>query len=190
MLRFLAIVSLSTSALAADAHAQSPGETAVTADTPLPAAPTSYRRQLMIADGLAVGTVGAAIAAGTWLYEPDDFHLPLMAGGFGFTSYVITAPIIHFAHGNVGRGFLSGAARVLLPAIAGVTLSTAMGLEEEDDGYGAAFFGGFALGAVGAIGLDWFVLTPSAEAEHPTPLVAPTISASAEHVFVGVGGSL
>jgi hypothetical protein len=188
MLRFLAILCVSTSVLAADSHAQPPGETASYA--PSPRAATSYRRQLMLADGLAAGTVGAAVAAGAWLYDPDDFHLPLMVGAFGFTSYVITAPIIHFAHGNVGRGLLSGSARVLFPAIVSATLTVGLGLEERDDGYGAAFGTGFAIGAVGAIAVDWFVLTPSAAAEHSTPLVAPTFSASAEHVFLGVGGSL
>ena len=144
----------------------------------------------MIADGLAMGTVGAGVAAGAWLFDPDDFHLPMMVGAVGFSSYVLTAPIIHFAHRNVGRGFLSGGARILFPAIAGVAVTTAMGLEERDDGYSAAFGAGLAIGGLGAIALDWFVLTPSTASAHPAPLVAPTISASAGHVFLGVGGPL
>ena len=69
-----------------------------------------------------------------------------------------------------------------------------MGLEERDDGHGAAFGAGFAIGGLAAIALDWFVLTPSAASSaasgHRAQLVAPTISASAGHDVLGVGGSL
>ncbi len=188
MEKVVALLSISTAVLVADAHAQPPGATV--REAPAARGPTSYRRQVMIADGLAMGTVAGAVAAGAWLFEPDDFHLPMMVGGLGFTSFVITAPVIHFAHRNVGRGFLSGGARILFPAIAGVALTTAMGLEDRDDGYSAAFGAGLAIGGLGAIALDWFVLTPSAASAHRPPLVAPRVSASAGHVFLGVGGSL
>lgn len=191
MVRFFVIPWALISVLAAAAHAQPPGAIIANADEhPVVAAPTTYRRQLMMVDGLATATVAGALGAGAWLFHPDDFHLPLTVGALGFTSYVITAPILHFAHGNVGRGFLSGSARVLGPAVVAATLVTAAGLEEREDGYGAVFGAGFAIGAVGAMVLDWFVLTPSAPVEHSTPLVAPSISASAEHVFLGVAGTL
>ncbi len=192
MLRLLAIGSLVTSALAADVHAQAPGEVAIVTPAPEEDAPRSYRRQLILADSIAVGVVGAAVAAGTWMFEPDDFHLPMMVGVLGFTSYVSTAPVIHFAHGRVLRGFASGGARILFPAVAAVTLQMALGYEDDDssDGATAAFAGGFAIGAVAAIAFDWFVLTPGDAPARPAPGVAPTISASDKHVFVGVGGSL
>ncbi|MBA3454560.1 MAG: hypothetical protein H0T42_15835 [Deltaproteobacteria bacterium] len=191
-MRLALILSLST-ILAADAFAQAPGETAIVEPAPAPEVRSSYRRQLIIADTLAVATVGAGVAAGVWIYDPEDFHLPMMVGALGFTSFVTTAPVIHFAHGNVGRGFLSLGARILLPAVVGSTLAVGLNLEEHDDAYGTAMGTGFAVGAVAAIVLDWFVLTPSTvrrAAEHPVPHVAPTFSASTEHVFLGLGGSL
>lgn len=196
MRRFLPILSLCSVATAADAYAQAPGETiAETVDQgPPPIEKTSYRRQLMIADGIAAGTVGAAVVAGTLIFEPQDFHLPMMVGTFAFTSYVIGAPIIHFAHGNVWRGLLSGGARILFPAVGSATLTTALGYEDDDatDPAMAAFGGGLALGAVGAMALDWFVLTPSSyeAAARPTSFVAPTVSVSTEHVYLGVAGAL
>lgn len=192
MIRFVTISCVLTSLLAADSHAQAPGETSATVPAEVPAAPTAYRRQLMIVDGLAIGTVGAAVAAGTWLYDPEDFHLPLMVGAMGFNSYVLTAPIIHFSHGHVWRGLLSGGARILFPSIGMATLTIALGYEDGDTsaGHTAAFGGGLAIGAVAAMAVDWFVLTPSAVVERQAPPVAPMISASAEHVFIGVGGSL
>lgn len=195
MLHSLAIVVLSTSALVADAHAQAPGETTVdiVEQPPPPVLRISYRRQLMIADGIAAGTVGVAIAAGTWIYEPDDFHAPVMVGALGFGGYLLAAPIIHFAHGRVWRGLLSGGARILFPAVGSATVTTALGYEdgsEDRDGWAAAFGSGFALGAVGAMALDWFVLTPSTELVQHTSFVAPTASVSPDHVFLGVAGSL
>lgn len=191
-MRLALILSLSTF-LAADAFAQNPGETAIVEPAPAPEVRTSYRRQLIIADTLAVATVGAGVAAGVWIYDPQDFHLPMMVGALGFTSFVTTAPVIHFAHGHVGRGFLSLGARILIPAVVGATLAVGLNLEEDDDAHATAMGTGFAVGAVAAIALDWFVLTPSTvrrAAGHPVPHVAPTFSASTEHVFLGLGGSL
>ena len=77
----------------------------------------SFRDQVMRADGIAATTVAASAFASVWLFSPDDFHLPLTIAGFGGTGYVLTAPIIHFAHGRVGRGLASGTLRVVAPAL-------------------------------------------------------------------------
>jgi hypothetical protein len=136
-----------------------------------------YRNQLIVVDGISAGTVGGAAALGTWVYSPDDFHLPLMIGGFGFTGYVLGGPIVHLTHGRIGRGAASFGLRVLMPAIVSATLTTAAGLEEDDRGYGGYFAGGMALGAGIAIALDWWLLVPSGPSRterRATPIVAPT----------------
>ncbi len=144
----------------------------------------------MIADGLATGVVAGAAAAGTWLFAPDDFHLPLMIGSLGFTSYVLTAPILHMANGNVGRGLLSGTLRVFAPAIVGATVVSAAGLEERDDGYGATFAAGLAVGAVSAIVIDSWLLVPDhAVASSSPPPLRPLASLARGGGLVGVAGT-
>lgn len=137
-----------------------------------------YRKQLILVDGISAGTIGAAAAAGTWLFSSDDFHLPLMIGAFGFGGYALGAPIVHLSHGRVLRGFASFGLRVLVPSIVGATAVTAAGLDENDAGYNGYFAGGLALGAGIAVALDWWLLVPSApsrtERAPATPIVIPT----------------
>ncbi len=159
------------------------------ADTP-PSESSSYRRQVMIADGLAAGTMVAATAAGAWLFHPDDFHLPLMVGSLGFTSYVLTTPIIHMAHGNVGRGLLSGTIRIFAPAIVASTAVSVRGLEEDDDGYGDYFVAGMAAGAAGAIAIDWWLLVPDRATETSAPpRLTPVAAVTPTGGVFGVAGA-
>jgi hypothetical protein len=146
-----------------------PGITLPLSPATPPSATPSYRRQVMIADGLAAGTMVGATAAGAWMFDPDDFHLPVMVGSLGFTSYVLTTPIIHMAHGNVGRGLISGTIRILAPAIVASTAVSVRGLEEDDDGYGGTFFAGMAAGAAAAIAIDLWLLVPEGATETSAP---------------------
>jgi hypothetical protein len=145
----------------------------------------NYRKDLILADSLSLGTVGVAVAAGTWMFKPDDFHLPMMIGGFGFSGYVLAAPVIHMSRGNLGRGALSLGLRILSPSIMGVAFTTAAGKEERDPGYGGYMAGGMALGAAMAVALDWWLLVPegpisrSNEKPPTAPMITPVAGGGA-----------
>ena len=148
----------------------------------------SYRKDLILVDGISAGTIAGAAAAGAWVFSSDDFHLPLTVGAFGFGGYVLGAPIVHLSHGRFGRGAASFALRVVTPAIVGVTAVTAAGLEEGDAGYDGYFFGGMALGAGIAVALDWWLLVPSAPSRSERAPTAPMVLPTAGGGVLGVAG--
>ena len=150
----------------------------------------NYRRDLILADGLSFATIGGATAAGAWLFKPDDFHLPLMIGAYGFGGYVLAAPVIHMSRGNLGRGALSLGLRILSPAVVGVAFTTAAGKEERDPGYGGYMAGGMALGAAMAVALDWWLLVPEGPSSRSNekPPTAPMITPVAGGAVGGIAG--
>ncbi len=163
--------------------------TAVADDDDLAPRHFNYRRDLVLADGLSLGTMAAATAAGAWVFDPDDFHLPLLVGAYGFGGYALAAPVIHMSRGNLGRGALSLGLRILSPAVVGATLVTAAGLEEGDKGYNSYFFGGMALGAGIAVALDWWLLVPVGPSRpSETPPTAPMITPVAGGAVGGIAG--
>jgi hypothetical protein len=148
----------------------------------------SYRRELIIVDSISAGTLGAGAAAATWLYSPDDFHLPLTIAAFGGTGLVLGGPIVHLAHGHVLRGALSFGLRILTPAIVDATAVTSAGLDERDPGYDGYFFGGMALGAGIAVALDWWLLVPDERARTDSRTPAPMVTPTARGGVLGVAG--
>lgn len=148
----------------------------------------NYRKDLILADGLSLGTVGVAVAAGTWMFKPDDFHLPMIVGVYGFGGYLLAAPVVHMSRGNLRRGALSFGLRLLSPAVVGTTLVTAAGKEERDPGHDGYLFGGMALGAAMAVALDWWLLVPEGPPparSNEKPLTAPMIAPVAGGGAVG-----
>ncbi len=146
------LVAATLVAGARTAGAQAPGQTpwlAPAAPAPVYESITTTERygyQIALADG-------AAIAAG----------LATENGGAMIGLYLAGGPIIHFSHGQVGRGFLSLGLRVGLPylgAIVGAAVgeSNCQGVDDEwFCGVGELLLGG-ALGAVAASVIDWTVL--------------------------------
>jgi hypothetical protein len=149
----------------------------------------NYRSNLILADSLSIGTVGLAVAAGTWMFEPEDFHLPLMIGGYGFGGYALAAPVIHMSRGNLGRGALSLGLRILSPAIVSAVVTTAAGKEEGDPGYNGYMFGGMAIGAAMAVAVDWWWLVPEGPSRpSEKPPTAPMITPVAGGAVGGIAG--
>jgi hypothetical protein len=146
----------------------------------------NYRRDLILADSLSFGLLGAGIAAGTWMFEPDDFHLPLMIGAYGFGGVVLAAPVIHMSRGNLGRGALSLGLRVLTPSVMGAVIATASGTDDPDATY---MFGGMVLGAGIAAVLDCWLLVPEGPSRpSEKPPTAPMITPVAGGAIGGIAG--
>jgi hypothetical protein len=98
-----------------------------------PAPRTQWYGWQMLAVDLA-GLAGGAIAVGSdrRTRDGDEIHPALGMWAIGFTVGLIGAPIVHFAHGRVGIGFLSLGLRLLvgpligvLPGLAGYCAATA-----------------------------------------------------------------
>jgi hypothetical protein len=188
------------------AAAQAPGQTLeqVQDDEPI-AAPAlqqetvSYRKQILVADGLSV----AAIALGPVLARDTD------SGGrlamLGVAGYMFGAPLVHLAHGRGGAAFKSLGLRTALPmlgALAGFKLGPndlvcAQSSESFDGGHGggscpggsiSGAIGGLLIGSIAAAAIDAKYL-----AHYETMRTAPTWSASMQPVrgggmTVGVSG--
>jgi hypothetical protein len=92
------------------------------APTPVPESATQrvwYGHQILIADAVSLGTL--AIGVGNYAVAKDDIGRTTgtavaVVGGVGTH---LAAPIVHWAHGHVGIGFVSLALRTLLPIAGG-----------------------------------------------------------------------
>jgi len=96
------------------------------------------------------------IVDGVWLFglsAADEQSATLIVG-----TYVLGGPIVHWSHGNVGRGFGSLALRLGAPL--GLALAFASGCDSSDGDMGCigSVVAGAALGVVGAVVLDASVL--------------------------------
>jgi hypothetical protein len=153
-----------------------------------------YGYQILLADGASLGCV--LLGAGT-----DSSGLPAL-GGVG---YVFGGPIVHFAHGEVGRGFGSLGLRVGLPVL-GVLVgvggtSDDSGPDSPDGSAGgqeglAAAAVGAMIGMVGAVVLDSAALAyeqvpvdPRKKGRDALQLV-PTVGWSPTGVSFGLVGAL
>lgn len=150
-----------------------------------PAAPPTVRRwygwQTLIADGasLAFALAGSQENSNR---SSDNSEVLL---GLGAAGFALGAPIIHWSHGHVGKGFLSLGLRVGTPLVAYKLLSD--GLEHEGEGR-------FALGLLLLLG--WIPASISIDAAviarenvpakvTLTPLLAPTRGGGT----LGLGGT-
>jgi len=201
----IAAVLLSSSVAAA----QAPGQTtSYAADEELTAARSlrmetvSYRKQVLIVDGLSV----AAIVIGPLLAAGDTD-----AGGslslIGLAGYVVGAPIVHLSHGRVGAAAASFGLRTALP-IAGMMAGFKLGPNDlacsgsspaEDGGHGdgggcsgsiTGAMGGLLLGTIAAVTIDAKYLSNYER----VATTQPTWSASVQNVkgggmTFGVNGS-
>ncbi|HKY40907.1 MAG TPA: hypothetical protein VJN18_33460 [Polyangiaceae bacterium] len=103
-----------------------------------------YGGQTLAADGISLGVLVLGAANENFAYV-------------GVGGLFLAAPIVHFGHGNVGRGFLSLGMRVALP-IGGAALGSASegcggGGEQDFCGLAGAAIG-LLVGGVAAIALD------------------------------------
>jgi hypothetical protein len=133
-----------------------------------------YGGQTLAVDAASIGAVvlGASSQA-----------VPLAALGFG--GYLLGGPIVHFSHGNGGRGLASLTLRIGLPVL-GVWAGCGTG------GGGPCYGGvaGAALGVGAAIVVDSALLARDEVPAPPaTARVTPLLRVSQSGVRLGLGGS-
>lgn len=113
----------------------------------------SYASQTLLLDGAAVAMFVFGAAS-------DVQPLP----GLGILTYTFGPPIVHFTHGNVGKGFADAGIRVVSPflfAVPGLMLAIAVTPDDYQERKTAMDIGGYtgmALGAAFAMVVDALVL--------------------------------
>ena len=147
---------------------------------------TWYGWQTLTADGISTFLV--LTAAG--LAESDDDTAGTLVWA-SLAGYEFAPGIVHFAHGNPGRGFASFGIRLGMPlAGAFVGAAAASGC----DGYECEAVGagvGFLLGMGGAIAIDAAVLAyDSPDSSRQVARVLPLVSVAPGHAYVGLAGEL
>lgn len=141
-----------------------------------------YGGQTLVVDGLSLGAL--LLSGGSNSGELAAF------GGLG---YLFGAPVVHAAHGHVGKPFASFGMRVGLP-MGGLFLGCAAeGRKGGDFGCLGGAVIGFVLGGIAAISLDAAVVAyderPDREAAHaPVIGLAPSVAVTKSQASLGLAG--
>lgn len=148
-----------------------------------------YGYQTLILDGAASILLPIGIVLG--VHEAQGDNIPaggLALGTLGTMTYLFGGPIVHWAHGHVGIGFLSLGLRILAP-IAGLGLG-AVGSEIANGSktqIGIPI--GAAVGALAAMGLDGAVFgweKPSTKEPAAEATFLPGLVLTRQTIAVGV----
>ncbi len=129
--------------------------------------------------------------------------LPMQSGtpaGLGMGTYALGAPIVHWAHGNVGRGFASLGLRLGAPFAGGVVGAAvachSSGSDHDVSGLGDGYrcASGIALGSLLGLGaglvIDHGVLPSTKTVAEPKAVSwSPTIAPSKEGMTLGMVGT-
>lgn len=150
---------------------------------PLPGEQPRYRSrwygwQTLIADGASLGLAfGGGMA--------DEGAVTLV----GVMSYFLAAPIVHFCHGHVGKGFLGMGLRVGMPLVVGLGFMAATNCSGSSDSYcGLAEFGiGMFVGAAGATAIDATVVARDKVPVQPSVAIVPMLGR--DHAGLAIGGT-
>lgn len=152
--------------------------------------------QTLIADAITMSLFFGGIAA-----EGDTGGIIAL----GYLGYIHASPIIHWVHGNVGKGFASFGMRIGMPLVAaGIGAIVGLSTKDNDDDLAgftsAAAFGaviGAGLGAAGASLIDALALAytkprpipKDALVTAPKLKLQPMFDVRANRASFGIGGS-
>lgn len=153
---------------------------------------TSYSNQILIASGIGVASFLAAAAAEGPNGEDTPAFEKLWA--VGMVSSFLAPPVIHFVHGEAGRGMGSFGMRVALASVGGLV---AMGIDHcnaDIDGWFCdleAFAPGALVGVSVASLIDAFAMSEQRRyVTRPTERVlTPIVSASSSGGQLGLAGT-
>jgi hypothetical protein len=158
---------------------------------PMPVAPVAdappmksswYGGQILLVDALSIGVI--VLGAGS--SDGAEALVPMGVGG-----YLLGGPIVHWGHGNVGKGFGSLGLRVGAPivgAFAGAGMEDCSGGGELCGLAGA--FVGFLVGVTAAIVIDSAALAyEEVPAQTEAIRVVPSLGASRDGLSLGLSGS-
>ncbi len=146
-----------------------------------------YGYQTLLTDVAAAGMFGLAVKSGSSMFAVASV-----------STYVLGAPIVHFAHGHVGKGFGDLGLRLGLPvggALVGAGLACAFGgCSGKGDfaGYAPAIGGvlGAASGGVAAMILDWALISREPAAPRAAKVrLTPSLAITPAGGSVGLGGA-
>jgi hypothetical protein len=146
--------------------------------SPAPQPHRWYGAPILLADGLAFGSIG--LAAG--VQETSGVTLPL-----GIGTFILAGPIVHAAHRRWGRMGLSLAARTALP-FAGLMVGAGGCTQGGDCAsglIGLTVLGMVAASIVDASALAYEPITPPASAR---PTVQPALSLARDRLWLGASG--
>jgi hypothetical protein len=145
-----------------------------------------YGWQTLIADGASF----VLIVAGAGADSPDDSGDTMVT--MGLLGYEFAPGIVHFAHGNPGRGFASFGMRLGMP-LAGAFLgaATASGCDGFQCEFGGAALG-LLLGMGGAIAIDAavFAYDDAESSDDDDARLVPLLGLSPRSAWLGLGGRL
>lgn len=111
------------------------------------------------------------------------------AADVGLFGFLLGAPVVHFAHGHVGKGFLSMGLRVGMPLALGYGFASAASCSSSDDfgcGLGELVLG-ILLGAAGASAIDAAAIAREKVRVQPDVTVVPTLGR--HKLGLAVGGA-
>jgi hypothetical protein len=183
---------------------ESPREAPARRASPARTVERSYAGATLIVDGIAAAMFYPSLA----LKNGTLF-------GLGLCTYLFGPPIVHWVHGNVGKGFGAFGIRATAPvvfAVGGVVLgaifASGAGGSVRDDAIRVGGYGGMIAGHLFAVGIDAYVLArekvriderggeeilegprPSRTAKATGVRVLPTGSIDANGGVLGLGGS-
>ena len=182
------------------ARADDAASTDLVLPTPIPTAPSErwYGYQTLLLDvvPLVAVPVGGVLAAEEGRADGNPI-VGVSVLGVGASAYLLGGPIVHWAHGRVGVGFLSLGLRVLGPlaglGLGAVTSEIATGSKNQD-----GIPVGAALGALAAIVFDGAVLgwqkvpderAPARATKAPAMSFAPSVVVTKQALSLGVASS-
>jgi len=154
----------------------------------------------LVLEAAALGMMVGGIAV--WNAGWQDKEQQSNVGGYlefaGLGTYVLAPPVVHWAHGNVGKGFGSLGLMLGAPLAGGLTgLALAATSDDPWAGLAGLIYGALAGGAIAVI-VDSAALAydyperedpTTARVQKPTFQLAPTIAFTQQRASVGVAGS-
>lgn len=150
---------------------------------------TSYRDQILIASAIGVGSfIGGGLAE-----EPGGGDTPASNALFaiGGISMMFAPPIIHFAHGEIGRGLGSLGIRYALGSVGAWVAMSMYECDEEHDWFCKldALGPGMLVGVSVASLIDAFAMTEQRTYRTRGRVLAPVVSATSDGGRIGLAGT-